>query len=185
MLYFFILGISIFTCFLLTKAVENWEENVPNCLSCPTYYLTRSFCISTTMFTLLMGVFGWMIWWKDKEGFLKFSIIVSLIWFVAGLFMPLTFTDLVDGDCWKLTIRKNDHKAEEMFFIGNEKEASVRLYEEIEKTCLLYRNNYEIELCGTTSPRFMKIIKNEDKIVGFEGILEGNAEYFQFKIEKE
>ena len=65
--YFFILGITVFTFYILAQALDNWEENVSNCLSCPMYYLTRAFLSFTTIFMVGMVIIGFVGWWKCKE----------------------------------------------------------------------------------------------------------------------
>lgn len=164
----------------LAIAIELWEKKIPNCLSCFMYYVTKYFLFLDTLLLVLVFLCGGTFFLEENIKSLKILIgidaLLSLCAFSAN--------ERLNGDnLWKLTIKHN-LEAEELQFLGTSKEASFRLYEEIEKIRLLYKKDYGIELCGTTVPRLMEIIKDEDKIIGFKGVLEGANECFQFIIEK-
>lgn len=163
----------------LAIAIELWEKKVPNCLSCFMYYVTKYFCFLDTILIWFVAFNGQIFLEENIKGL---KILIS----VCALLSLCAFSakERLNGDnLWKLTIKHN-LEAEELQFLGTSKEASFRLYEEIEKIRLLYKKDYGIELCGTTVPRLMEIIKDEDKIIGFKGVLEGANECFQFMIEK-
>lgn len=189
MSYFFILGITVFTFYILAQTLDNWEENVPNCLSCPMYYLTRAFLSFTTTFMIGMVTIGFIGWWKCKEDILKFLMIVGSIWFVTSFFIPIKINDMgnVKNNLWKLKIRKNRLKIEETSFFGTEEEASVRLYEEIEKVYHLYLADRKIKMQGTTSPRLIQVLKDEEdgQILCFRGALKSPKVLYEFEIIKE
>lgn len=87
---------------------------------------------------------------------------------------------LVLSPLWKLTIEHNN-KTEEINFVGTNEKAFARLYEEIAKTCYLY--DYKLE--GTTSSELIeKFYYHEVWLLGFEGELYTDTEYFKFKVEK-
>lgn len=163
----------------LAIAIELWEKKVPNCLSCFMYYVTKYFCFLDTILIWFVAFNGQIFLEENIKGL---KILIS----VCALLSLCAFSakERLNGDnLWKLTIKHN-LETEELQFLGTSKEASFRLYEEIEKVCLLYKKTYGVKLCGTTVPRLMEIIKDEDKIIGFKGVLEGANECFQFMIEK-
>ena len=73
------------------------------------------------------------------------------------------------------------------FFIGNEKEASARLYEEIEKIYHLYLADRKIKMQGTTSPRLIQVLKDEEdgQIFCFRGALKSPKILYEFEMIKE
>ena len=173
-----VLPVLLISFLFLSIAIELWEKKVPNCLSCFMYYATKYFLFLNTIL-LCLFFFCWQFFLEKNEDALKIAIGVCALLSLCAF----SAKERLNGDnLWKLTIKHN-LETEELQFLGTSKEASFRLYEEIEKICLLYKRDYGIELCGTTVPRLMEIVKEEDRVVGFKGILEGANENFQFNIE--
>lgn len=180
-LYFTILGIFIFTTSVLYLTVQIWERKVFDCLSNPVYRLTCFLFIffgAYVSFSILTGFYCLLI--ESELHFPKSSI---PFWILSALLISFDSKErifVIDISSWKLTIEHNN-KTEEINFVGTNEKAFARLYKEIEKTCHLY----DCKLEGTTSSELIeKFYYHEVWLLGFEGELYSDTEYFEFKVEK-
>ena len=170
---FFILYLSFG---IINSVIEN---NIINGVNNFWYLITR---LATILFCSMLGfhlITGWLMIFAKKSYLsyigllLLLSFVFSMAWAEAdNLWEQTTFP-------WTLTIDSNS-KIENFPFKGSERRASIRLYEEIE----YYKNTFKGDFKGTISPRFMKIMIEQGRIVGFTGFLKSNEYQILFKIEK-
>lgn len=181
MSYFFTLIASIFASIILFNAFDNWEQNVPDCLSYFTYYLIRALMCFALLFTVGLLLIGWTIWWKEKEGFLKVLIVFSAINAVGTFLLPVKMSYMFVCSNWQLIIKHNS-EIEKIDFIGTNEEALARLYEETEKVNKTYEH-----VKGTTSLESIETLyHSQDKkwLLGYRGELDTPTEHFTFTKKK-
>lgn len=177
--YFVVLAV-FFILYLFFETINSViENNIIDGVNNFWYLITRLATILFCSMFFFHLMIGWATSFTEKSyssyiGLLfVLSFLFSVVWAEASsLWEQTTFP-------WTSTV-DNNSKIEKFPFEGSERKASVRLCEEIE----YYKNAFEGDFKGTISPRFMKIMTDQGRIVGFTGFLKSNEHQNLFKIEK-